>query len=158
MFTAEPPTRTTLAGEGVRPSGRRAGWALTALSALFLIFDGVIKFTGIPAVTESFERLGYPVELAMIIGGLELACLAVYLVPRTSIPGAVLMTGFLGGAVATHVRVGDPLFSHTLFPVFIGALLWGGLALRDARVRALITPQRVGTHTFDGDVTSGDRA
>ena len=72
------------------------------------------------------------------IGLLELACLAVYVFPRTSVLGAILMTGFLGGAVATHVRVGDPLFSHVLFPSYIGAMLWGGLYLRDDRLRVFI--------------------
>lgn len=138
MFTAERPTPAAFRSEGLRPWSLRAGWILTALPVLFLIFDGAIKFTTIPPVVEAFERLGYPAHLAMVIGGLELACLVVYLVPRTSIIGAILMTGFLGGAVAIHVRVGDPLFSHTLFPVFIGALLWIGLALRDARVQALV--------------------
>jgi hypothetical protein len=76
-------------------------------------------------------------DLALGIGLLELGCLVVYLVPRTSILGAIMLTGFLGGAVLTHVRVGDPLFSHVLFPVYIGALIWGGLFLRD-RLQAII--------------------
>jgi hypothetical protein len=91
----------------------------------------------IPPVVEAFTRLGLPVSLGRGIGILELVCLAVYLVPRTSIPGAILLTGFLGGAVLTHVRVGDPLFSHVLFPIYIGGLIWGGLFLRD-RLQALM--------------------
>jgi len=113
------------------------GRVLGALTVLFLLFDSVIKLTHIAPVVESFTRLGIPLDLAPWIGTLELVCLAVYLVPRTAIPGAILLTGFLGGAVLTHVRVGDPLFSHVLFPIYIGALIWGGLFLRD-RLQAII--------------------
>lgn len=112
-------------------------WGLTGLVALFLTFDGVIKLIGIPPVVESFNQLGYPVSLAGTLGILQLACLALYLFPRTAPLGAVLLTGYLGGAISTHLRVGDPLFSHTLFPVYVAALVWGGLYLRDERVRAL---------------------
>jgi len=113
------------------------GRLLSTLAVLFLLFDSVIKLTNIAPVVESFTRLGIPVDLAPWIGTLELVCLAVYLVPRTAIPGAILLTGFLGGAVLTHVRIGAPLFSHVLFPVYIGALIWGGLFLRD-RLQAII--------------------
>lgn len=105
----------------------RAGRVMSAIAVLFLLFDSVIKLLVIPPVVESFARLGLPVHLARSIGALELACLVIYLVPRSALPGAVLLTGFLGGAVLAHVRVGDPLFSHVLFPVYIGALIWGGL-------------------------------
>lgn len=115
-----------------------AGRVLTALPVLFLLFDATIKLLRIAPVVESFAQLGYPVEVARAIGLLELACLAVYLAPRTALLGAVLLTGYLGGAVATHVRVGSPLASHTLFPIYVGALLWAGLVLRDPRVRALL--------------------
>ena len=114
-----------------------AGRLLSTLAVLFLLFDSAIKLIRIPPVVEAFTRLGIPVNLARGIGVLELACVVVYLVPRTAIPGAILLTGFLGGAVLTHVRVGDPLFSHVLFPTYIGALSWGGLFLRD-RLQALI--------------------
>ena len=113
------------------------GRLLSALAVLFLLFDSVIKLMKIAPVEESFTRLVVPVDLALSIGLLELLCLVVYMVPRTSIPGAILLTGFLGGAVLTHVRVGDPLFSHVLFPVYIGALIWGGLFLR-GRLQAII--------------------
>ena len=83
-------------------------------------------------------ELGYPVEAALGIGLLEIACLAIYLVPRTSVLGAVLLTGYLGGAIATHVRVGNPLFSHVLFPTYVAALLWTGLFLREQRLRVLL--------------------
>jgi hypothetical protein len=84
-------------------------------------------------------QLGYPVSRALALGVIELLCLAVYLVPRTSVLGAVILTGYLGGAIASHVRVGNPLFSHVLFPIYIAAMLWGGLYLRDARVRSIIS-------------------
>jgi hypothetical protein len=118
----------------------RVGLVLSALAVLFLIFDGVIKVLVIAPVVESFDMIGYPASLAVGIGLLELACIAVYLVPRSAIIGAVLLTGYLGGAIASHVRVGSPVFS-LVFPLIIGALLWGGLYLRDGRVRALIEPR-----------------
>ena len=114
-----------------------AGRIMSAVAALFLLFDATIKLMVIPPVVESFTRLGFPVHLSRGIGTLELVCLIVYVIPRTAIPGAILLTGFLGGAVVTHVRVGDPLLSHALFPVYIGALLWGGLLLR-GRLAALV--------------------
>jgi hypothetical protein len=116
---------------------RWTGRILSGLAVLFLLWDGVMKLMALAPVAEAFVRLGYSVSLAVGIGILELACLVVYVIPRTSLLGAVLLTGFLGGAVATHVRVEDPLLSHTFFPVYVGALVWGGLVLRDERVRAL---------------------
>jgi len=117
----------------------RTGQVLSALAVLFLTFDGVNKVLHTTPVAEAFARMGYPDGVALGIGLLELACLAVYLVPRTAVVGAVLLTGFLGGAISSHVRIGDPFLSHTIFPVYIGALLWGGLFLRDRRVRALVS-------------------
>ncbi|MGH7629628.1 MAG: DoxX family protein [Gemmatimonadales bacterium] len=108
------------------------------MAVLFLLFDSVINLMKIDPVVASFARLGYPVSLARGIGILELVCLALYVIPRTSILGAIVLTGHLGGAVATHVRIGDPLFTHVLFPVYGGVLVWGGLFLRDNRLRALI--------------------
>jgi hypothetical protein len=115
------------------------GYAMSAVAASFLLFDSVIKLVKIAPVVESFEKLGYPHTIAREIGALELACLVLYVVPRTATLGALLLTGFLGGAIATHVRVGDPLFSHVLFPVYVGVLLWVGLCLRDDRPRALLS-------------------
>jgi hypothetical protein len=115
----------------------RGGAVLSALPVAFLIFDAVIKLAPIDAVVKAFAELGYPITLARGIGSLELVCLALYVVPRTAVLGALLLTGFLGGAISTHVRVGDPLLSHTLFPTYVAALLWAGLYLRDRRVRAL---------------------
>jgi hypothetical protein len=125
---------------GTAPSlGRRfIGRVPGALGASFLVFDGVIKVLKIQPVTESFARLGYPDQVARTIGALQLLLVALYLVPRTAVLGAILLTGFLGGAISTHVRVLDPLFSHVLFPSYVGALLWIGLYLRDERVRRLL--------------------
>jgi hypothetical protein len=114
------------------------GIVLTTLAALFLAFDGVMKLASIAPVRASMIQLGYPVDLAPILGAVLLACVALYIYAHTAPIGAVLLTGYLGGAVSTHVRVGDPLLSHALFPVYMGVLVWGGLYLRDARVRALV--------------------
>src|SRR5712675_2294722 len=116
------------------------GRILSGLVVLFLLVDAgfkLIKPLPEPAV-QAFGQLGYPVGLAAGIGILLLACVALYAVPRTSVLGAILLTGYLGGAVASHLRVGDPWFSHVLFPVYIGLLAWGGLYLREDRLRALI--------------------
>jgi hypothetical protein len=118
----------------------RAVWAgriISAVPVLFLLFDSSIKLMNIAPVTESFIRLGYRSSIAVAIGLLELACLIVYIVPRTSILGAIILTGYLGGAVATHVRVGDPLFSHSLFPVYVGLFLWIGLLLRNENLKTV---------------------
>lgn len=124
------------------PSSRRRwpGWLLSGLPSLFLLWDGTIKLLGIQPVVDAFQRLGFahsPV-LAIGIGLLELVCLVAYVVPRTAPIGAVLLTGFLGGAVALHLRASDPLGSHVLFPVYVGTLLWAGLFLRDRRVRNVL--------------------
>ena len=127
-------------------TSRTKGWTgriITAVPVLFLVFDSVIKVLNIQPVVEAMARLGYPTGVAIEIGLLEIACLALYLVPRTATIGAVLLTAFLGGAVATHVRVSDPMLSHTLFPTYIGAMLWLGLLLRDNRVTAFIRAPRV---------------
>jgi DoxX-like family len=140
------------------PTSKKKFWAgvlLSALAVLFLLFDSVIKLLKIAAVVESFARLGYPDDLARGIGTLELVCLVLYLVPRTSVLGAILLTGFLGGAVSTHVRVGDPLLSHVLFPIYVGLLLWGGLYLREERLRALI-PARLVRRSSGGALSSRD--
>jgi hypothetical protein len=113
-----------------------AGRIVSALPALMLLFSGVLKLAKAPVVAE-FARLGYPESVILGIGILELACMVVYIIPRTSVLGAILLTGYLGGAVATHVRVGDPLF-NVIIPAVLGALAWGGLYLRDVRLRALL--------------------
>lgn len=113
------------------------GRVLTALGALFLLFDGVTHVIQIAPVAEAMNQLGYPVSLALTIGIIELICLLLYLVPSTSLFGAVLLTAYLGGAVATNLRIGAPLFSNILFPVYVALFIWGGLYLRDERLRAL---------------------
>jgi hypothetical protein len=118
-------------------SRHRLGIAVSSLPVAFLIFDTSIHLAKIGVVVEAFERVGYPAALARPLGILESVCLLLYMVPRTSILGAVLLTGFLGGAISSHVRIGDPLFSHVLFPAYVAVLLWTGLFLRDDRVRAL---------------------
>ncbi len=115
----------------------RAGQIVSALPVLLLLFDTVIKLMKIAPVVDGFQRLGYPESLARGIGLLELACVVVYVIPRTAVPGAILLTGFLGGAIATHLRIGDPAFNRTLFPLYVGALLWLGLFLRGARLARL---------------------
>lgn len=114
-----------------------AGRIITAIPVLFLLFDGVIHMMQIAPVVQSFNQLGYPLSLALGMGILEIVCVVLYVIPSTSILGAVLLTGYLGGAVAAHMRVGSPLFSTALFPVYIGVLLWAGLYLRDERLRTL---------------------
>jgi len=119
-------------------TGFRSGLAISGLAVLFLLLDSVIHILKIPAVVESFHQLGYPVSVAVPLGVLELVCLVLYLFRRTSLLGAILLTGYLGGAVAIHLRIGSPLFSHLLFPVYVGMMLWGGLYLRDERLRNLV--------------------
>ena len=121
-----------------RRATRWTARVLTALPVLFLIMDATIKLVRRPEVAESMNRLGWSTEIAVPIGALELVLIALYLVPRTALVGAVLLTGFLGGAVATHVRVDDPLLTHVLFPTYVAALLWAGLFLRDTRLRQLL--------------------
>jgi hypothetical protein len=118
------------------------GRGLSAVAALFLLFDGTGKLLGVQPVVEGTARLGYPPEIVFSLGAILLSCVLAYMIPRTSILGALLLTGYLGGAVATHVRVENPLFTHILFPTYIGALIWGGLILRDGRVRALLPIRR----------------
>src|SRR5579871_2530206 len=125
------------------PTGRRwAGRVLTGIPALFLTFDAAMKLANVPPVREASARLGLPLSVAPVLGVVLLACVALNLVQRTAVLGAVLLTGYLGGAVAMHVRVGDPLVSHTFFPIYVGIMIWAGLALRDPRVRSLLGPAR----------------
>jgi hypothetical protein len=104
----------------------------------FLAFDAGIKLIQSPMAINGTTELGYPASVVLPLGLIQLGCLVVFLVPRTSVLGAILWTGYLGGAIATHVRLENPLFTHQLFPMYVAALLWGGLYLRDARVRALL--------------------
>jgi hypothetical protein len=124
------------------PMSRKALWAgrcLSGLAVLFLTFDATVKVLQLPPAVQGTIELGYPISVTFGLGVLELALLLVYLLPRTAVMGAVLWTGYLGGAVATHVRIGNPLFSHVLFPIYVAALIWGGLWLRNHGVRALLS-------------------
>lgn len=121
---------------------RWIGRVLSAIPVLFLAMDAVLKLAHPAFITEASSRIGFPDHLAGPLGVILLACVALYVVPRTAVLGATLLTAYLGGAVAIHARIGDPLFADTLFPVYVAVLLWGGLFLRDARVRAAIGPVR----------------
>ncbi len=128
----------------VSKKGLWAGRLMSGLVVAFLAIDVVIKFLRpAPApVVETFAHVGWPLSLAPVLGTILLASTALYILPKTSVLGAILLTGYLGGAVATHLRAGDPLFSHVLFPTYLGVLLWGGLYLREDRLRALIPLRR----------------
>jgi DoxX-like protein len=109
-------------------------YVLSALPALLLLFSGAMKLIGPPSVVEGFAHLGYDQSVALGIGIVELLCTVLYLIPRTSVLGAILLTGYLGGATATHLRIGEPFYAAVL----LGVLVWGGLFLRDERLRVLI--------------------
>ncbi|ENN88004.1 hypothetical protein RHSP_50684 [Rhizobium freirei PRF 81] len=119
---------------------RVAGMILSGLIVAFLVFDGVIKIIPLPVVTETMAGLGYSADpaLARLLGVITLGCAILYAIPRTSVLGAILLTGLLGGAIATHLRVGSPIFSHLLFGVYVGVIAWGGLYLRYEAVRRMI--------------------
>jgi len=115
-----------------------AGRIISILPILFLLMDGIMKLVKPPFVVGPTLELGYAESVIVPLGILLTACTVLYAVPRTSILGAILLTGYLGGAVATQVRVGNPVFTHILFPVYLGVLLWLGLYLRDERLRTLV--------------------
>lgn len=120
--------------------GNRTLWAgriISALPVLFLLIDGIMKLVKPAVVVEATVQLGYPESVIVGVGVVLIACTILYLIPRTAVLGAILLTGYLGGAVATHVRVGGPVFS-IIFPVILGAMIWGGLYLRDQRVRSIV--------------------
>jgi DoxX-like family len=118
----------------------RTGLALTAVVTLFLLIDAAMKLVPLPVVLETMGQLGWPTDAATVrmLGVITLISLALYLWPRTSVLGAILLTGYLGGAVATHTRIGSPLFSHIFFGVYVGILVWAGLWLRNPALRALM--------------------
>jgi hypothetical protein len=120
------------------------GRVLSGLVILFLLFDGAIKLVPWPVVTETMNRIGYGSSetLARSLGIITIVCTVLYAIPPTSILGAILLTGYLGGAMASHLRIGSPLFSHILFGFYLGLMLWGGLWLRDRSLRASIPFRR----------------
>jgi hypothetical protein len=121
---------------------RRVGWGLSAITILFMLFDAAGKLALEPHVVEATTKIGYPVGAIRSIGVIALLCTVLYAIPRTAILGAVLLTGFCGGAVASKVRIEDPLFSSVLFGVYFGLIAWGGLYLRDDALRKLFPLRR----------------
>ena len=119
------------------------GRVLSGLAALFLVFDSTGKLLQVQPVIDGTRQLGYSSDIVFSLGVILLSCVVAYVIPRTSILGALLLTGYLGGAVATHVRVENPLISHVLFPVYVAAFLWGGLLLRDPQLGAFLPLRRV---------------
>jgi hypothetical protein len=118
---------------------RRIGIALTSLAVLFLLMDAVMKLLALPVVLSSTGQLGFPgtEQFARDLGAVLLVCTLLYAWPRTAVLGAILLTGYLGGAIAAHVRIGSPVFTHVLFGAYVALFVWGGLFLRDERVRGL---------------------
>ena len=128
----------------VSKPARWTGRVLSGLVVVFLLFDGAVKLVPWPVVTETMDRMGYgsSESLARTLGVITVACTVLYAIPPTSILGAILLTGYLGGAMASHVRIGSPLFTHTLFGLYLGLMVWGGLWLRDGSLRDLIPWRR----------------
>jgi hypothetical protein len=137
----EPATKPDIQAHCVSRKAFLTGWILSALPALFLLFDGGLKLFKPEFVVKATVQLGYRESVIVALGIVLTACTVLYLIPRTAVLGAVLLTGYLGGAVATHTRVGAGLFEIT-FPVIFGAMLWGGLFLRDRRLRDLVPLRR----------------
>ena len=130
--------------EGVHKSKapERIGWALSILVILFMLFDAAGKLALESHVLDATTKIGYPVDAIRPIGVIALLCTFLYAIPRTAILGAVLLTGYFGGAVASKVRIDDPLFTSILFGVYFGLVAWSGLYLRDERLRALLPVRR----------------
>ena len=129
------------------PVSKPARWTSRVLSGLvivFLLFDGAINLVPWPVVTETMDKMGYGSSetLARSLGIITIVCTVLYSVPPTSILGAILLTGYLGGAIASHMRIGSPLFTHVLFGFYLGLMVWGGLWLRDSNLRGLIPFRR----------------
>ena len=128
-----------LAARPAHPKWMRwAGWSMSGLMILFLLFDSLSKLGFEHHVVEATTKIGYPLDTIRPLGIICLICTALYAIPRTSILGAILLTGYLGGAIASKVRIEDPIFSSVLFGAYFGVLVWGGLYLRDERLRSLI--------------------
>lgn len=119
------------------------GRILSGVAIVFLLFDSITKILKVDAVVKASAQFGYPVSLLTAIGIILLVCLVVYVIPRTSILGALLLTGYLGGAVEANLRIGTPLFSNALFPIYFAVVVWGGLFLREKRVREIFSLKKV---------------
>jgi len=129
-------------GAGTVTGSRKALWTgrlMSGLAILFLAFDTLGKVLELAPVIQGTTELGYAASVVLPLGIIELVCVVLYAIPRTSVLGAILLTGWFGGAIATHVHAGSPLFSHTLSPLYVAVLVWGGLSLRNRRVRALVS-------------------
>jgi hypothetical protein len=137
-ITMETSGRARIELPSIGKAQTRIGRVLSGVAVLFLTMDAAMKVLSTAPAISATMQLGYPESMIVPLGIIEFACLVVYLVPRTSILGAILWTGFLGGAVASHARLQDPLFTHVLFPVYVALLLWGGLWLRDRHLRTLL--------------------
>ena len=137
-----PASRPASRSDVQSPAARWAGRILTGIALLFLTFDAVIKLAGAKEAVDGTVQLGWQPHHLPIIGTIALVLLVLYAIPRTAPLGAILWTGYLGGAVATQLRVDNPLFTYILAPVYVAAILWSGLYLRDERVRALLRPSR----------------
>jgi DoxX-like protein len=135
---------TIAEGAPVSRSARRLGRLLSGLVILFMLFDGAVKLVPWPVVTESMEKIGYGSSetLARSLGVISLVCTILYAIQPTSFVGAILLTGYLGGAMASHLRIGSPLFTHVLFGFYLGLMVWGGLWLRDPDLRRLLPFRR----------------
>jgi hypothetical protein len=134
----------SIALQGLQTQGRMKsiGWTLSGLVILFLSMDCVTKLLDLDVVKRATSQIGFPLNLVRPIALIELVCVVLFALPRTAVLGAILLTGLLGGAIASHLRLGDPLFTHVLFGVYVGVLAWGGLWLRDGELRSLIPFRR----------------
>lgn len=141
VLPTHPVAATAERRRGASSKSTVVGWILSGLAIAFLTMDVVGKLLRVPQVIEGSAQLGYPAGTILPIGIIGALCLITYAIPRTAPLGAILWTGYFGGAIATHLRLGNPLFTHTLFPIYVAALIWGGLWLRDARVRSLLQPR-----------------
>lgn len=119
------------------------GRVLSGLVTLFMLFDAAVKIMKVPAAVQGTMALGYPLSTLVGIGVACLVCVILYTIPQTAVFGAILLTGYLGGAVASNVRMSYPWFSYALAPVYVAILMWGGLYLRDARLRALVPLRKI---------------
>jgi hypothetical protein len=144
QFTSEKAMSTIAETAPVSKPARWLGRVLSGFVIAFMLFDGAIKLVPWPIVTETMDRIGYGSSetLARSLGLITIVCTVLYAIPPTSIVGAILLTGYLGGAMASHVRIGTPLFSHMLFGFYLGLMVWGGLWLRDRSLRQLIPFRR----------------
>ena len=131
---------------------RRFGWILSGIVIAFMVFDASADFLGIAAIKKATLETGYPLDLLWVIGALSLICLVLYAIPATCVLGAIMLTGFLGGAITTHLRVAGTVTPEMIVSLLLGVLAWGGLWFRDPRLRALI-PRR-----SDAVVPAADRA